>query len=435
MNKHIDKTQENKSQAVANNVTQLQTNVQSAVPFADSKPESAAQQNLQEGINHSPRVQQLKAYQEMANNSLPVKQLRDYQSTADNFSLQTAQRKENLKEEPLQGKFEPIQKKENNTGLPDNLKSGIENLSGHSMDDVKVHYNSDKPSQLQAHAYAQGTEIHIASGQEKHLPHEAWHVVQQKQDRVKPTIQMKGGVNVNDDAGLEKEADLMGAKALQMKSSSSPNAPIPSSQSHVIVADKVVQRIPDALTIPGKQNNEHYLGWGSYRVAKEVISKPFGLVRGLESMIGGLGRKAGIDLPGTYPNANTASLSAELQAALPLAIANNNAIPGWLAVGQRRPNAGIYAPGAAAAGQPQYGNPHRATYLAKFGSTFFNDDGSLPGVRGAGGYKEYYAEPSAGACVGVWGSNRILKQTNDPTGTYYWATSNHYKTFTYIKDA
>lgn len=111
----------------------------------------------------------------------------------------------------------PVQKKANTTGLPDNLKSGIENLSGHSMDDVKVHYNSSKPAQLNAHAYAQGSDIHIAGGQEKYLPHEAWHVVQQKQGRVKPTMQMKGKVNVNDDAGLEKEADVMGAKALQTK--------------------------------------------------------------------------------------------------------------------------------------------------------------------------------------------------------------------------
>lgn len=105
----------------------------------------------------------------------------------------------------------------NNTGLPDQLKSGVENLSGYSLDDVKVHYNSDKPAQLNAHAYAQGTDIHLASGQEKHLPHEAWHVVQQKQGRVKPTRQMKGKVNINDDRGLEAEADSMGAKALQLK--------------------------------------------------------------------------------------------------------------------------------------------------------------------------------------------------------------------------
>ena len=160
-------------------------------------------------------------------------------------------------EEPLQGKFEPVQKveeeepiqgkfdtklksavqlkeissgnetinpaqrqevvgKSNQTGLPDNLKAGVENLSGYSMDDVKVHYNSLKPAQLKAHAYAQGTDIHIAPGQEKHLPHEAWHVAQQKQGRVKPTLQMKTGVPVNDDAGLENEADVMGAKAADL---------------------------------------------------------------------------------------------------------------------------------------------------------------------------------------------------------------------------
>jgi hypothetical protein len=143
--------------------------------------------------------------------------------------FETAQLKNAEEEELLQGKFstaqlkaeeeEPLQKKDNNTGLPDNLKSGVENLSGHSMDDVKVHYNSSQPNQLNAHAYAQGTDIHVAPGQEKHLPHEAWHVVQQKQGRVKPTMQMKGKVNVNDDKGLENEADVMGAKALQMHNS------------------------------------------------------------------------------------------------------------------------------------------------------------------------------------------------------------------------
>ncbi|WP_323789897.1 DUF4157 domain-containing protein [Psychroserpens sp.] len=111
--------------------------------------------------------------------------------------------------------FTSIQRKVNTTGLPDQLKSGIENLSGIDMSDTKVHYNSSKPAQLNAHAYAQGTDIHLASGQEKHLPHEAWHVVQQKQGRVKPTMQLKGKVNVNDDYGLEKEADVMGAKALR----------------------------------------------------------------------------------------------------------------------------------------------------------------------------------------------------------------------------
>ncbi len=113
-------------------------------------------------------------------------------------------------EEPLQAKAE------NKTGLPDNLKSGIEATSGFSMDAVRVHYNSAKPAQLQALAYTQGTDIHVSPGQEKHLPHEAWHVVQQMQGRVQPTMQLQG-VNVNDNEGLEREADVMGGKVLQQK--------------------------------------------------------------------------------------------------------------------------------------------------------------------------------------------------------------------------
>lgn len=117
------------------------------------------------------------------------------------------------KSKAAQIKAVSIQKKENNTGLPDNLKSGIENLSGLALDDVKVHYNSDKPAQLQAHAYTQGSDIHLASGQEKHLPHEAWHVLQKKQGRVQATIQLEGKVNINDDLALEKEADERGYRA------------------------------------------------------------------------------------------------------------------------------------------------------------------------------------------------------------------------------
>jgi hypothetical protein len=61
---------------------------------------------------------------------------------------------------------------------------------------------------LGALAYTKGTEIHIGPGQEKHLPHEMWHAVQQKQGRVKPTRNMKGH-QVNDNPELEKEADVI----------------------------------------------------------------------------------------------------------------------------------------------------------------------------------------------------------------------------------
>jgi hypothetical protein len=190
MNTHADKTQENKSQSVAHEISQKQSDSVSTFQFVDNRPEGFAQRKLQELANNSHHVSQLRAFQEMA----------------DNYSAQQQK---------------PIQKKENNIGLPDSLKTGMENLSGMSLDDVKVHRNSDKPSQLQAHAYAQGTDIHLGPGQEKHLPHEAWHVVQQKLGRVMPTMQMKVKVNINNDSGLEKEADIMGAKAVDLSVSTS----------------------------------------------------------------------------------------------------------------------------------------------------------------------------------------------------------------------
>lgn len=100
----------------------------------------------------------------------------------------------------------------NRTGLPDGLKAGMEGLSRVSLDDVAVHRNSPKPAQLQAHAYTQGSDIHLGPGQERHLAHELAHVVQQKQGRVRATVQAHG-LPINDDAGLEREADAMGARA------------------------------------------------------------------------------------------------------------------------------------------------------------------------------------------------------------------------------
>ena len=202
MNTHADKTQENKSKTMANVVSQKETVGESTFQFVNNRPEVTTQRKLQETVNNNPQV----------------KHVAQLQAIANHYSTQ---------------KPYPIQKKENKTGLPDTLKSGIENLSGYSMDDVKVHYNSNKPAHLQAHAYAQGTDIHLASGQERHLAHEAWHVVQQKQGRVRPTKQLKATVSINDDAGLEKEADIMGARAMNHASPSDENAQLKSSESSI----------------------------------------------------------------------------------------------------------------------------------------------------------------------------------------------------------
>ena len=130
----------------------------------------------------------------------------------------------------------------NRTGLPDNLKSGLESLSGMAMDHVQVHRNSSKPAQLNAHAFAQGSDIHLAPGQDQHLPHEAWHVVQQAQGRVKPTMHMKDGVPINDDEGLEREADVMGARAAMSGRAAHQMMPAPVSN-HGRQAQMAIQRV------------------------------------------------------------------------------------------------------------------------------------------------------------------------------------------------
>jgi hypothetical protein len=188
---------------------------------------SADPQRAQQGATAAPTaapaaLQTLSRLQRLADASPQVAQLRRLQALADGLYTPVAQLAGDPEEEELvQGKFASAElqpqlqqaPRANNTGLPDQLKSGIENLSGMSMDHVKVHYNSLQPAQLNALAYAQGNDIHLAPGQEQHLPHEAWHVVQQAQGRVRPTRQMKNGVPVNDELGLEQEANEMGAKA------------------------------------------------------------------------------------------------------------------------------------------------------------------------------------------------------------------------------
>ena len=65
-------------------------------------------------------------------------------------------------------------------------------------------------AQLNALAYTQGSDIHVGPGQQKHVAHEAWHVVQQAQGRVSPTMQMNGTA-INDSSSLEHEADVLSA--------------------------------------------------------------------------------------------------------------------------------------------------------------------------------------------------------------------------------
>ena len=88
---------------------------------------------------------------------------------------------------------------------------------------VNIHVGS-KASAVGALAYTQGNDIHFAQGKfnphtnsgQTLLGHELAHVVQQRAGRVKATTSVNG-LPVNDDRSLEKEADVMGAKAASAK--------------------------------------------------------------------------------------------------------------------------------------------------------------------------------------------------------------------------
>jgi hypothetical protein len=110
MPEQLKKPKENKSKAVASSAAQKKSNVKQGFGFMDNRPASIVQKI--QTLNHNSPSQ-------------------------------------------------PVQKKESNTGLSDNLKTGIEKFPGYSMGDVNVNYDSDKRALLNANA--QGTDIYIVS--------------------------------------------------------------------------------------------------------------------------------------------------------------------------------------------------------------------------------------------------------------------------------
>lgn len=101
--------------------------------------------------------------------------------------------------------------RENRTGIPTQLKERMEQSTGLSLDDVRVHYNSALPARLDALAYTKGNQVEIGPGQERHLPHELGHVVQQKLGAVRANARHASGEALNTDSELERQADEIGA--------------------------------------------------------------------------------------------------------------------------------------------------------------------------------------------------------------------------------
>jgi hypothetical protein len=103
--------------------------------------------------------------------------------------------------------------------LPGDVQAQMEGALGADFSAVRVH-EGPQADAMGALAYTQGTDIHFQPGQydpqsqsgQELLGHELTHVVQQSQGRVSAPSQAKGAP-INDDASLEREADVMGARA------------------------------------------------------------------------------------------------------------------------------------------------------------------------------------------------------------------------------
>jgi len=205
--------------------------------FADNRSQTVNQAKLIDGINNSPKLVGQRKAQEAIFGNNSTAQLMGTEEELMQGKFENPAQMMTEEEELMQGKFEaPIQRmgeeeelmqgkfsnpptiqKKASNGLPSDLNANLESTLNTDFSDVNIHTNSNDAVQMNALAYAQGTDVHFAPGQfkpntssgQKLIGHEFAHVVQQAEGRVKPTAEVNG-MPVNDNKGLEGEADKIG---------------------------------------------------------------------------------------------------------------------------------------------------------------------------------------------------------------------------------
>lgn len=182
--------------------------------WEDNRTQFAAQARLKEAIQRMP---------EDEDELLQGKFVAQRAEMEEDDLLQgkfVAQRAEMDEDELLQGKFTAQRAEADTAAVHPTLAPMIPTFGADMLSSVQLHPDSSTPEQVGALAYTQGTDIHFAPGQFKPdtqagrqlIGHELAHVVQQASGRVQPTTEI-GGMPVNDDPSLEREADMIGAKA------------------------------------------------------------------------------------------------------------------------------------------------------------------------------------------------------------------------------
>lgn len=169
------------------------------------------------------------------------------------------------------------------TGMPAETLNQMSSSFGHDFSDVNIHSGSQSAVDAGALAYTQGNDIHFAPGQydpssqggQELLGHELTHVVQQREGRVQANNEVNG-MPLNDNKGLEQEADEMGVKAAQFKAVNpeTPSTKSASRLSHTltpghsiqmklnsmdfdyrpVVSNAPIQRVPDPPPAAGVVN-------------------------------------------------------------------------------------------------------------------------------------------------------------------------------------
>lgn len=121
------------------------------------------------------------------------------------------------------GKVDTPPERESDTGIPGPVLAKMEHAFQTDFSAVRVHADSSHAESMGALAYARGNDIHFAPGKynpgtregQELLGHELAHVHENRKSPAGVTRWLKGGEPVNDNPGLERNADRLGRRAAQ----------------------------------------------------------------------------------------------------------------------------------------------------------------------------------------------------------------------------